>query len=92
GKTGTAQVYKEGRIVRDVHIGSFFGFAPANDPQIALLVIVDEADTPVDYGGTTAAPYARQIFADVLPYLGCQPAYEDGRSEVSVANAVVGGA
>ncbi|MEG0638451.1 MAG: penicillin-binding transpeptidase domain-containing protein [Clostridia bacterium] len=88
GKTGTAQVYKEGRIVRDVHIGSFFGFAPANDPQIALLVIVDEADTPVDYGGTTAAPYARQIFADVLPYLGCQPAYEDGRSEVSVANAV----
>ena len=70
GKTGTAQVYKDGRIVRDVHIGSFLGFAPADDPRIALLVIVDEADTPVDYGGTTAAPFARQILADVLPYLG----------------------
>ncbi len=70
GKTGTAQVYKEGRIVKDVHIGSFLGFAPADDPKIALLVIVDEADTPVDYGGTTAAPFARQILLDVLPYLG----------------------
>lgn len=73
GKTGTAQVYKEGRIVRNVHIGSFLGFAPADDPRIALLVIVDEADTPVDYGGTTAAPFARQILEDVLPYLGYQP-------------------
>ncbi len=70
GKTGTAQVYKEGRIVKNLHIGSFLGFAPADDPKIALLVIVDEADTPVDYGGTTAAPFARQILADVLPYLG----------------------
>lgn len=73
GKTGTAQVYKDGKIVRDVHIGSFFGFAPANDPKIAVLVIVDEADVPVDYGGTTAAPFARQIMADVLPYLGYEP-------------------
>lgn len=73
GKTGTAQVYKDGRIVRNVHIGSFLGFAPAEDPRIALLVIVDEADTPVDYGGTTAAPFARQILEDVLPYLGYQP-------------------
>ena len=73
GKTGTAQVYKDGRIVRNVHIGSFLGFAPADDPRIALLVIVDEADTPVDYGGTTAAPFARQILEDVLPDLGYQP-------------------
>ena len=73
GKTGTAQVYKDGRIVRNVHVGSFLGFAPADDPRIALLVIVDEADTPVDYGGTTAAPFARQILEDVLPYLGYQP-------------------
>lgn len=73
GKTGTAQVYKDGRIVRNVHIGSFLGFAPADDPRITLLVIVDEADTPVDYGGTTAAPFARQILEDVLPYLGYQP-------------------
>jgi len=88
GKTGTAQVYKEGRIVRDVHIGSFFGFAPANDPRIALLVIVDEADMPVDYGGTTAAPFARQILEDVLPYLGCMPQNGEPQTEVVVPNMI----
>lgn len=88
GKTGTAQVYKDGRIVRNVHIGSFLGFAPADDPRIALLVIVDEADTPVDYGGTTAAPFARQILADVLPYLGYQPDGADGSEPVQVADVI----
>ncbi len=82
GKTGTAQVYKDGRIVSDVHIGSFLGFAPADDPRIALLVIVDEADTPVDYGGTTAAPFAGQILADVLPYLGYPSGGETVQTEV----------
>ena len=84
GKTGTAQVYKDGRIVSDVHIGSFLGFAPADDPRIALLVIVDEADTPVDYGGTTAAPFAGQILSDVLPYLGCKSSVSEERIEVEV--------
>ena len=84
GKTGTAQVYKEGRIVSDVHIGSFLGFAPADDPRIALLVIVDEADTPVDYGGTTAAPFAGQILADVLPYLGYPPEADETLRKVEV--------
>ena len=88
GKTGTAQVYKEGRIVRDVHIGSFLGFAPADDPRLALLVIVDEADTPVDYGGTTAAPFAGQILADVLPYLGCKRSDEAELTKVTVADVV----
>ena len=88
GKTGTAQVYKDGRIVSDVHIGSFLGFAPADDPRIALLVIVDEADTPVDYGGTTAAPFAGQILADVLPYLGCTPDASEAREKGIVPNAV----
>ena len=88
GKTGTAQVYKDGRIVRDVHIGSFLGFAPADDPRIALLIIVDEADVPVDYGGTTAGPFARQILADVLPYLGIKPTSEDSREEIAVQDVV----
>ena len=74
GKTGTAQVYKDGKIVRDVHIGSFLGFAPADNPQFAILVVVDEAQVPVDYGGTTAAPFAKQVMADTLRYLGIFPA------------------
>lgn len=78
GKTGTAQVYRDGKIVSDVHIGSFYGFAPADDPLISVLVVVNEAHVPVDYGGTTAAPFARQILEEVLPLLGVEKRAEDG--------------
>ena len=84
GKTGTAQVYKDGRIVSDVHIGSFYGFAPADDPLISVLVIVNEAHVPVDYGGTTAAPFARQILQDSLAYLGVEPESGEPQPEVRV--------
>lgn len=83
GKTGTAQVYKEGRIVTNVHIGSFYGFAPADDPLISVLVVVNEAQVPVDYGGTTAAPFARQIFEEVLPLLGVEK-YAENQKDVLV--------
>ncbi len=83
GKTGTAQVYKEGRIVRDVHIGSFYGFAPADDPLVSILVIVNEAQVPIDYGGTTAAPFARQVLNEVLPLLGIKKGDKNAQ-EVSV--------
>lgn len=74
GKTGTAQVYIDGKVSSTVHIGSFIGFAPADNPRFAVLVTVDAADVPVDYGGTTAAPFARQIIQDTLQYLGYQKA------------------
>lgn len=70
GKTGTAQVYKEGKVVSDVHIGSFIGFAPIDRPRFAVLVTVKEAIVPVDYGSVTAAPFAGQILENVLSYLG----------------------
>ena len=70
GKTGTAQVYKDGRVVSSVHIGSFLGFAPIDQPRFAVLVTVNEAQVPVDYGSVTAAPFARQILEEVLRYLG----------------------
>lgn len=84
GKTGTAQVYKNGRVVRDTHIGSFYGFAPANDPQISILVIVKEADVPVDYGSTTAAPFARQVLQEALPLLGIMPENDEKDEEIEV--------
>lgn len=84
GKTGTAQVYKNGRVVRDTHIGSFYGFAPVNDPQVSILVIVKEADVPIDYGGTTAAPFARQIMQEMLPYLGIEPENDEKDEEIEV--------
>ena len=55
GKTGTAQVYKDGRVVSDVHIGSFVGFAPIDHPRFAVLITVNEAQVPVDYGRMTVA-------------------------------------
>jgi stage V sporulation protein D (sporulation-specific penicillin-binding protein) len=78
GKTGTAQIYRDGKIVRDAHIGSFLGFAPADDPRFALLVVVDEAGVQVDYGGTTAAPFAKQIIQDALTYYGIAPQLAPG--------------
>lgn len=74
GKTGTAQVYKNGRVVSSVHIGSFIGFAPIDAPRLAVLVTVNEAQVPVDYGSVTAAPYARQILEEALPCLGIEKA------------------
>ena len=73
GKTGTAQVYVDGVVSRDTHIGSFVGFAPADDPRIAVILIVDEADVPVDFGSVTAAPYAREILERALIYMGVAP-------------------
>ncbi len=81
GKTGTAQVYRDGRIVRDVHIGSFYGFAPADDPLVSVLVIVKEAQVPIDYGGTTAAPFARQILEESLAVLGVERRSEENSQE-----------
>lgn len=77
GKTGTAQVYVDGVVSSDTHIGSFLGFAPADDPQIALLVIVEEADVAVDFGSQTAAPFARDILEKSLNYLGIPPQLDE---------------
>ena len=83
GKTGTAQVYKDGTISSNLHIGSFYGFAPADDPILSVLVIVKEAGVYNDYGSTTAAPFARQILQDALAYLQIRPSTE-GTPDVTV--------
>ena len=73
GKTGTAQVYVNGVVSSATHIGSFWGFAPANAPKIAVLLIVDEASVPVDFGSVTAAPFARDFLEKALNYLNIAP-------------------
>jgi len=84
GKTGTAQIYKNGRIETSLHIGSFVGFAPVEDPEAAVLVIVDEAQVKPDYGGTTAAPFAGQILSEILPLLGVKKT--DGSAQRAVVS------
>lgn len=79
GKTGTSQKIDAERdeFGQTKHILSFFGFAPADDPQIAVLVALDE---PVDggaYGSTIAAPVVGSILSDILPYLEIEPSYNE---------------
>lgn len=85
GKTGTSEkrdVYDEqGNQINDLRIASFCGFAPADDPQIAVLIILDEPHASNIYGGTIAAPVAKSVFEDVLPYLGVEPSYTDKELE-----------
>ena len=66
GKTATSQT-----LPRSDHkyIASFLGFAPAEDPQVIGLIVIDNPQG-VYYGGTVAAPVIKEIFENALPYLG----------------------
>ncbi len=68
GKTGTAQKIVEGTYSHSRFYASFIGFAPADDPRVAAVVVFDEPH-PSHYGGTVAAPVFREVVADTLHYL-----------------------
>ena len=72
GKTGTAQKFENGRLAVGKNVSSFIGFFPANDPQYLALVIIDE---PVgqSYGSVVAAPFAKQIFEQIIYYKDLKP-------------------
>lgn len=70
GKTGTAQKAGPRGYMPGKYVASFAGFAPANDPLIACIVVVDEPSGYPIYGGTLAAPVFRRIVEDSLHYLG----------------------
>jgi cell division protein FtsI (penicillin-binding protein 3) len=72
GKTGTAQKVKDGRY-SEARIGSFVGFVPADDPVIAVVVIVDEPTQGSRYGGIAAAPAFAEIAGQTLRHLGVPP-------------------
>ena len=73
GKTATSQKLPRGS---GKYIASFIGFAPADNPEIIGIVLIDEP-TGAYYGGTVAAPVMREIFENVLPYyLGQWPDIE----------------
>jgi cell division protein FtsI (penicillin-binding protein 3) len=73
GKTGTAQkALVNGRGYSDKRISSFFGFAPADNPQVVITVIIDEPQG-TSYGGVVAAPAFKSIGEQMLPYMGVYP-------------------
>ena len=73
GKTGTANKPKAGGYSDETY-SSFIGMAPMDNPQIAILVVVDNPKG-VKYGSMTAAPGAQQILEDTLRYLNIKPDY-----------------
>ncbi|MEB3100636.1 penicillin-binding transpeptidase domain-containing protein [Ferviditalea candida] len=72
GKTGTSQKVVEGGYSNKRYIVSFIGYAPVENPRIAVVVIVDDPDLGGDYrgGGEVAAPVFREIVLNTLRYLG----------------------
>ena len=80
GKTGTStKTTKEVATGEKEYIVSFIGVAPADNPQVAVLVILDNPRSSTVYvsGGQMAAPVVGKIMADLLPYLGVEPHYSD---------------
>jgi cell division protein FtsI (penicillin-binding protein 3) len=74
GKTATAQKVdpQTGKYAPNKDITSFMGFLPANNPQVAILVVVDEPKKG-QYGGTTAAPVFKRIAEELMHYMGLPP-------------------
>ena len=77
-KTGTSEkIDKKNETGKEYYICSCVGFAPADDPEIAVIILVDEPTKGVLYGSVVAAPYLASVMRDVLPYLGVEAVYTD---------------
>ena len=78
GKTGTSEKTVQNlQTGEKSYIASFCGFAPADDPQYALLLFFDEPNGDSIYGSMVAAPVFGSIMEDVLPYLGIEHQYTE---------------
>ncbi len=86
-KTGTSQkIDKQNETGKDnLYVCSCVGFAPADDPEVAVIIMVDEPTKGSLYGSTVAAPYLSNVMRDILPYLGVEPVY----TEKELANMAV---
>lgn len=79
GKTGTSEkidVMLETNK-KGLYVASYVGMAPIDNPEIAVLVLLDEPTAGSIYGGTISAPVASAIMSEILPYLGFEPHYSD---------------
>ena len=77
-KTGTSEkIDKKNETGVEYYVCSCVGFAPADDPEVAALILVDEPTKGFLYGSYVAAPYVANVMRDVLPYLGVEAVYTD---------------
>lgn len=72
GKTGTAQKVSDGKYMVGNYITSFIGILPADDPEVVVYVAVDNAKGVTQYGGTVAAPLAKNIMTSIIDILGIE--------------------
>ncbi|MBE7031925.1 MAG: stage V sporulation protein D [Ruminococcaceae bacterium] len=80
GKTGTSEKQPRGN---GKYVASFVGFAPADDPEIVCLVILDQPPVGATYyGGLIAAPVVKSILEESLQYLGVEPEYTQEEMEM----------
>ena len=77
GKTATSEKLPRSS---NKYIASFVGFAPAEDPVVIAMVIIDEPEG-LYYGGTIAAPVIAEVFDMILPYLGVEPQIQEAETE-----------
>lgn len=85
GKTGTSEKQPRGN---QKYVASFIGFAPADDPEIVCLVILDQPPAGnTYYGGLIAAPVVKNILAESLQYMGIEPEYT--QEELSMVDITV---
>lgn len=90
GKTGTSQKLDKPNDPNAL-ICSFVGIAPADNPKIAVLLLLDEPHAPINFGGVIAAPVVGNIMSEILPYLGVEPQYtaeEEQKLSVKTPNTV----
>ena len=73
GKTATSEKLPRGN---GKYLSSFIGFAPADNPQIIGIILIDEP-VGIYYGGTIAAPVMAELFENILPYLGIEADYTE---------------
>lgn len=87
GKTGTAQKpdLLQGGYTSDKYVSSFIGFAPADNPELAILIVIDEPSGEF-YGGAIAAPVFKDIAMQSLAYLGVFPKGSDEQAKPLFVN------
>ncbi len=77
-KTGTSEKVGDDKEAR---IASTVAYAPADDPQVAVIIMVDEPTIGSRYGSTAAAPYVGKVLEQILPYMGVEAVYSDKELE-----------
>jgi cell division protein FtsI (penicillin-binding protein 3) len=86
GKTGTARKFAIGGYHADRYLSVFGGVAPASDPQLAAVVLIDEPAAGIYYGGEVAGPVFSRVIGDAMRILGIPP--DDGEGARSVGTVV----